>query len=172
MLVQPLQQGAHTATSESDAGIYRAIIHMKRVATGREGVAARIDFLARIAALFVRFFRAEDPFIVALETVLQCVQIKRCESPLCVGYGVCLPLSSFAIPAVKPGLYDLREDHVARQHERQQQPVQRRKRDKSERVASGDTVSHAPTATMMMDVAINGQLARLWMNGILLVRMT
>ncbi len=38
--------------------------------------------------------------------------------------------------------------------------------------AKGETVSQAPTATMMTEVAISGQLARLWMNGILLVRMT
>src|SRR5450756_658150 len=38
--------------------------------------------------------------------------------------------------------------------------------------ASGDTVSQAPATTMMTDVRMSGQLARLWMNGILLVRMT
>src|SRR5450756_962607 len=37
--------------------------------------------------------------------------------------------------------------------------------------ASGETVSQAPAATMIRDVRISGQLARLWMNGILLVRM-
>jgi len=38
-------------------------------------------------------------------------------------------------------------------------------------LASGDTVSQAAIETMINEVAINGQLARLWMNGILLVRM-
>src|ERR1039458_2858624 len=38
--------------------------------------------------------------------------------------------------------------------------------------ASGENVSHAPTATMIKEVRMSGQLARLWMNGILLVRMT
>jgi hypothetical protein len=36
--------------------------------------------------------------------------------------------------------------------------------------ANGDTVSQAPAATIIMDVRMSGQLARLWMNGILLVR--
>ncbi|HSW35783.1 MAG TPA: hypothetical protein VLH18_04175 [Candidatus Limnocylindrales bacterium] len=38
--------------------------------------------------------------------------------------------------------------------------------------AKGETVSHAPTATMTREETISGQLARLCMNGILLVRMT
>src|SRR5450759_4850854 len=38
--------------------------------------------------------------------------------------------------------------------------------------ARGETVSQAPTATMITEVAMRGQLARLWMNGILLVRIT
>ena len=38
--------------------------------------------------------------------------------------------------------------------------------------ARGETVSQAPTATMISDVAISGRLARLWMNGILCVRIT
>src|SRR5450759_2470606 len=37
--------------------------------------------------------------------------------------------------------------------------------------ANGETVSQAPTATMIKEVRMSGQLARLWMNGILLVRM-
>ena len=36
----------------------------------------------------------------------------------------------------------------------------------------GETVSQAPAATMIKEVRMSGQLARLWMNGILLVRMT
>ena len=39
-------------------------------------------------------------------------------------------------------------------------------------LARGDTVSQAPTQTMITDVAISGRLAQLSMNGILLVRMT
>src|SRR5450756_709510 len=38
--------------------------------------------------------------------------------------------------------------------------------------AKGETVSQAPTATMITDVRMRGQLARLSMKGILLVRMT
>src|SRR5659263_330295 len=38
--------------------------------------------------------------------------------------------------------------------------------------ASGETVSQPPTVTMTSEVAISGQLARLSMNGILLVRIT
>ena len=41
-------------------------------------------------------------------------------------------------------------------------------------VLAGSTVrtrSQAPIATMMIEVTISGQLARLWRNGILLVRM-
>jgi len=38
--------------------------------------------------------------------------------------------------------------------------------------ARGETVSQAPAATMTMEVTISVQLARLWINGILLVRMT
>jgi Ni/Co efflux regulator RcnB len=40
-------------------------------------------------------------------------------------------------PAVKPTLDQLRQDHVTRQHNRQQQPVQWRKWDKPERVGEG-----------------------------------
>src|ERR1039457_3281217 len=36
--------------------------------------------------------------------------------------------------------------------------------------AKGETVSQAPSATMIREVMMSGQLARLWMNGILLVR--
>src|ERR1017187_2764379 len=39
-------------------------------------------------------------------------------------------------------------------------------------VANGETVSQAPAATIIMEVRMSGQLAQLWMNGILLVRMT
>jgi hypothetical protein len=39
-------------------------------------------------------------------------------------------------------------------------------------LASGETVSQAPAATMITEVRMSGQLAQLWMNGILLVRMT
>src|SRR5450759_5030293 len=38
--------------------------------------------------------------------------------------------------------------------------------------AKGETVSQAPTATMITDVRMRGQLARLSMKGILLVRIT
>src|SRR5450756_1364646 len=38
--------------------------------------------------------------------------------------------------------------------------------------ARGETVSQAPAATLIKEVRMSGQLARLWMNGILLVRMT
>ena len=37
--------------------------------------------------------------------------------------------------------------------------------------AKGETVSPAPTATMITEVRISGQLAQLWMNGSLFVRM-
>src|ERR1035438_2793385 len=39
-------------------------------------------------------------------------------------------------------------------------------------LASGETVSHAPAATMITEVRMSGQLAQLWREGILLVRMT
>src|SRR5450759_2513065 len=38
--------------------------------------------------------------------------------------------------------------------------------------ARGETVSQAPAATMITEVRMSGQLARLWMNGILFVRIT
>ena len=37
--------------------------------------------------------------------------------------------------------------------------------------ARGETVSQAPAATMIKEVMMSGQLARLWINGILLVQM-
>ena len=40
---------------------------------------------------------------------------------------------SVAKPAVKPGFYNSTEDHITQQEDRQQQPMQRRKRDKTER---------------------------------------
>jgi hypothetical protein len=40
--------------------------------------------------------------------------------------------SSFAIPAIKPGLNQLCQNHITDQHDCQQQPIQRRKSDKPE----------------------------------------
>jgi hypothetical protein len=38
--------------------------------------------------------------------------------------------------------------------------------------ARGEIVSKAPTVTITIEVTMSGQLAQLWRNGILLVRMT
>lgn len=91
----------------------------------------------------------------------------------------CLSMMVFSLPRhhspnrrMNQGLHHLGQNRIPHQHGGQIQLIQQAKRDKPERVRQGQNRQPGSPSTMIKEVRMSGQLARLWMNGILLVGMT
>ena len=77
MPVQPSQHLADAARRQGDARVGRTVIHMDGVAVGGDGIAAREDDVAHVAALLVAFLRAEEPLIAALDQALRRFRVEK-----------------------------------------------------------------------------------------------
>ncbi len=80
VLLKPGQHGAHAAGGQANACIGRAIIQVNGIAIWRNGIAARENGIPDIPGLFVRFLRAENPLIAALQAIFRSMQIKQRQS--------------------------------------------------------------------------------------------